>query len=159
VRRRAAQAPLTSAFAAVLEPYEGKPRLGAVRRLEFRDTAGNLCADGFVAIEIPRADGGRDLFMSADVETAGHAASVTEAAGGAEFTGDLCLVRFDASKRPVRALFCRGRSLRAGELTIRAKDEQASFEVDLERPDAPVVGGPAEAVEAVELGGVRLWPK
>jgi hypothetical protein len=31
--------------------------------------------------------------------------------------------------------------------------------VDLERPESPVVAGPAEAVANIQLGGVKLWPK
>jgi hypothetical protein len=56
-------------------------------------------------------------------------------------------------------LFCRGRSLRIGELLVRAKDEDASFEIDLNHGATPVVAGPAEAVEVIEVAGVRLWPK
>ena len=160
VRRRTDQPPLASTFAGVLEPYEGKPKVQAARRLELRDAEGKPCADGYVAIETQLADGSRDLFISADVEnSAGGSASVAEPESGARFEGDLCLVRLDQSKRPKRVLFCRGRSLRIGDLVIEARDSQASFEVDLERPESPVVAGPAEAVASIQVGGVKLWPK
>jgi hypothetical protein len=84
---------------------------------------------------------------------------VFEKEGGARFEGDLCLVRFDRLKQPKRVLFCRGKSLRIGELLVRAKDEKASFEVDLDHRESPIVAGPAEAVAAVEVAGVRLWPR
>jgi oligo-alginate lyase len=164
IRRRTAQPPLASTFASVLEPYEGKSNLAAIRRLELQDSKGNVYPDGCVAIETQLADGGRDLFISANVEasstpSSSAVASVLEKESGARFEGDLCLVRFDKSKRPKRVLFCRGRSLRMGELLVRAKDEQASFELDLDNRNSPVVAGPAEAVAAVEVAGVRLWPR
>jgi oligo-alginate lyase len=160
VRRRSAQGPLASTFAGVLEPCEGKPKLKSIRRLELHDPAGKPCPDSFVAVETQLADGSRDLFISANVESnAALPASVTERATGAVFDGDLCLVRLDKSNRPKRVLFCRGRSLRIGDLMVRAKDAQASFELDLDRRDSPVVAGPAEAVAAIEVGAVRVWPK
>ena len=55
--------------------------------------------------------------------------------------------------------FAEGKSLRIGDLVIEARDGQASFEVDLERPESPVVAGPTEAVASIEVGGVKLWPK
>ena len=160
VRRRTDQPPLASTFAGVLEPYEGKPKVHAARRLDLRDAEGKPCADGYVAIETQLADGRRDLFISADLEnSAGVSAAVAETESGARFEGDLCLVRLDQSKRPKRVLFCRGKSLRIGDLVVEAKDSQASFEVDLDRPESPVVAGPVEAVASIQVGGVRLWPK
>ena len=160
VRRRTDQPPLASTFVGVLEPYEGKPKVHAARRLDLRDAEGKPCADGYVAIETQLADGRRDLFISADLEnSAGVSAAVAETESGARFEGDLCLVRLDQSKRPKRVLFCRGKSLRIGDLVVEAKDSQASFEVDLDRPESPVVAGPVEAVASIQVGGVRLWPK
>jgi hypothetical protein len=160
VRRRTDQPPLASTFTGVLEPYEGKPKVQATRRLELRDAEGKPCPDGFVAIETQLADGSRDLFIANDVEkSAGASASVVEPESGARFEGDFCLVRLDKSNRPTRVLLCRGNSLRLGDLVVQVKDSQASFELDLERPESPVVAGRAEAVARVEVGGVKLWPK
>jgi oligo-alginate lyase len=160
VRRRSAQPPLTSTFAAILEPCEGQPKLKASRRLELLNSEDQPCPDGFVAIQTHLADGSRDLLISADVESgAAQSLPVTEKSTGAHFEGDLCLVRLDKSSRPKRVLFCRGRELRMHGLVVRAKDPQASFELDLDRMDSPVVAGSAKAVAAVELEGVRLWPK
>ena len=160
VRRRTDEPPLASTFAGVLEPYEGKPKIQAARRLELRDPEGKPSADGYVAIETQLADGSRDMFIANDVENSADAsASVADPESGARFEGDLCLVRLDKSKRPTRVLFCRGKSLRIRDLVVQAKDSQASFEVDLDRPAAPIVAGPAEAVESVQVGGVKLWPK
>jgi hypothetical protein len=164
VRRRAARPPLASTFASVLEPYEGTSKLAAIRRLELHDLQGNVCPEACVAIETQLADGGRDLFISANVNSnsipsSSTVPSVFEKERGARFEGDLCLVRFDKSMRPKRVLFCRSKSLRIGELLVRAKDDQASFELDLDAWESPIVAGPAEAVAAVEVSGARLWPR
>ncbi len=105
-----------------------------------------------------------DLFISANVNgnstpSSSTLASVFEKESGARFEGDLCLVRFDKSKKPKRVLFCRGRLLRIGQVLVQAKDEQASFELDLDNRNSPIVAGPAEAVAAVEVAGDRLWPR
>jgi len=59
----------------------------------------------------------------------------------------------------MRVVFCRGKSLRAGALLVRARSAEASFEIDLSNQAAPIVAGPADAVDLIELAGVHLWPK
>ena len=86
-------------------------------------------------------------------------ALLVEQETGARFEGDLCLVRFDAAKQPTRVLFCRGKSLRLGNLVVQANDSEASFEIDLSNTAAPVVAGPAAAPGLIEVGGVKIWPK
>lgn len=166
VRRRAGQPPLASTFVGVLEPYEAKSNIAAIRRLELQDSEAKPCPDGDVAIEVRLAGGLRDLFISENVEAQYASSSspataplVVEKESGARLEGDLCLVRFDAAGRPQRAIFCRGKSLRVGGLCIRARNEEASFEIDLNERNAPVAAGPADAVDLIEVAGVRIWPK
>ena len=124
------------------------------------------CPDEAVGIEIRLADGRRDIFISQNVE-ARSASSPTlptvrhlvEKESGARFEGDLCLIRFDAAKQPQRILFCQGKSLRVGNLVVHAKSDDASFEIDLRNKNAPVVAGSADAVELIEIAGVKVWPK
>jgi len=68
-------------------------------------------------------------------------------------------VRFDASQQPQRIVFCQGKSLRVGKVMVRAKREDACFEIDLDQRNSPVISGPTDAVELVEVAGVKLWPK
>jgi dienelactone hydrolase len=163
VRRRAAQPPLASTFVGVLEPYEGKSSLAAIRRLELEDAEAKPCRDGTVGIEVRLADGKRDVFIATDVEARSVSNSalpvVIERKSGIRFEGDLCLIRFDAAKQPERVLFCQGKLLRAGDLVIRARSDDASFEIDLRRKDAPVIAGPADALELIEVAGAKVWPK
>jgi hypothetical protein len=44
-------------------------------------------------------------------------------------------------------------------LTIRARGEDASFEIDLENPERLIRAGDSEAVETITSAGVQLWPK
>ncbi len=162
VRRRAAQPPLTSTFAGVLEPYEAKSNITAIRRLEVEDAEAKPCPDGCVGIEIRLADGQRDIFISRNVEgqaAAPSTAPLVERESGVRFDGDLCLVRFNAAKQPKRVLFCRGKSLRLGDLFVRANSQEASFEIDLNSRDAPVAAGPADAVDLIEVAGVKVFPE
>ena len=166
VRRRAAEPPLSSTFVGVLEPHEERSNIASIRRLELEDSEAKPCSDGHVGIEVRLADGRRDIFLSANVEAQPASTSARFAASlvvqkecSARFEGDLCLVRFDAANRPTRVLFCRGKSLRVGNLFVRVKNEEASFEIDLNNQDAPIVAGPADAVELIEIAGVKIWPK
>jgi len=161
VRRQTNQPPLTSTFVGVLEPYEGKSNLATIRRLELEDSEARPCSDGHVGIEICLADGRKDLFIAENIEcqTAANSALVVEKENRVRFEGDLCLVRFDAMKQPLRVLFCRGKSLRVGNLFVLAKSEEANFEVDLHQPEAPIVAGDADAVAVIEVAGVRVFPK
>ncbi len=161
VRRRAEQAPLASTFVGVLEPYEAKSNVAAVRRLALRDPQGKPCPDSEVGVELRVADGRRDLLLSTDVESRSAPGErlPVETESGVRFEGDLCLVRFSAAGQPQRVLFCRGKSFRENRLVIRTKNEQASFEIDLENREAPVVTGPADEVDLIELAGVRVWPR
>lgn len=166
VRRRTSQSPLASTFVSIIEPYEGKSRLGTIRRLRLENSDGSACSDAQVGIEIRLADGGRDLFISSNVEDPGTSdfrtsgvPPILEKENSVRFKGDLCLVRFANSKQPKQVLFCQGRLLRVGELLVRVNDENSCFEIDLNHTAAPVVAGPANAVEVIEVGGVRLWPK
>ena len=49
--------------------------------------------------------------------------------------------------------------MRVGELLVQANDSEASFEVDLNNKNAPVVAGSTDAVGLVQLDGVKIWPK
>jgi len=160
-RRRADQAPLASTFVGVLEPYEARSNLGKIRRLELHNRDGKLCPDGDVGIEIQLADGRRDVFISRNIEREPDStpALLVEKENEARFEGDLCLVRFNKASFPARVVFCRGKSLRVGNLVVRAKDSEASFEIDLSSKAAPIVTGSAGAVEFIEIAGSKIWPK
>jgi len=162
VRRRADKPPLVSTFVGVLEPYERESNLGASRRLELQDAEGTPCADEDAGIEIRLADGRRDIFISQNVErrdASSPSRRVVEKESGVQFEGNLCLVRFDAAKQPQRVLFGRGKSLRVGNLVVSARSDGASFEIDLGNKNAPILEGSADAVELIEIAGVKVWPK
>src|SRR6185369_9690169 len=146
---RSAQPPLASTFVGVLEPYGERSNIIAIRRLELQDSAGKARADSDVGIEIRLADGRKDVFISRNVEAQSTSPSndslSVEKESGVRFEGDLCLVRFDAAKQPNRLLFCRGKSLRVGELFIQAKSEVASFEINLTNHESPTVAGSPDA--------------
>jgi len=161
VRRRAEAPPLASTFVSVLEPYEVKSHLASIQRLPLTDTAGQRCPDGEVGIEVRLADGRRDLllFQNTEGRSGSKLSRLVVPERDTQFEGDLCLVRFDAAQRPQQILFCHGKTLRAGQVLVRARQEDASFEIDLAQPGSPIVAGAADAVELIEVAGAKLWPK
>jgi len=161
VRRRAQQAPLASTFVGVMEPSDTQSNLNKIRRLELHDGDGRPCPDDFVGLEIQLADGRRDLFLSRNVERESNSTStvLVEKETGARFEGDLCLVRFYRSNQPTSVVFCRGKSLRIGDVLVRAGSEVASFEIDFNNQTAPIVAGSADAIAIIEIGGVKIWPR
>jgi hypothetical protein len=162
VRRSAEQAPLASTFVGVLEPCEAQSNLGKTRRLELLDGEGKTPPDGDVGLKIQLADGRRDLFLTRNVERESNSTGfklLVEKESGVRFEGDLCFVRFDAANQPMRVVFCRGKSLRVGNLRIEANDSEASFEINLINLTAPVVAGPVGAVALLEIAGLRVWPR
>ena len=114
-----------------------------------------------MGIAIQFTDGRRDIFISRNTEapTKSGASLLVEKESGVRFDGDLCLIRFNSAKQPERLLFCRGKTLHAGKVIVQAKDEEANFEIDLGNQSAPVISGPTDAVERIEIAGARLGPK
>jgi hypothetical protein len=166
VSRRAEHAPLASTFVNVLEPYETKSNLAGIRRLDLQDAKGEPCVEADVGIEVRLADGRRDIFLSRQAEAPSGTSSSQLGTGtlvekniGARFEGDLGLVRFDAAGWPERVWFCRGKMLSVGSLLVRARDTEVSFEISLDRDKASIVAGPTNAVEFIEVSGMKLWPK
>jgi hypothetical protein len=107
-------APLASTFVGVIEPYATAPSITGARRLPLARVSGGAASESDVAIEITLADGGRFLFVAADVEhplaVAPRGALVQEA-WDVVIDGELCLVRRDASGRLAAVDACRARSL------------------------------------------------
>jgi hypothetical protein len=98
-RRRAEQGPLQSTFVAVIEPYEGTPAITSVRRLPLASEGGAPLPDTCVAVEVALADGGRDLFITLDVEDPlglRPAGAVAQPDWGVRVEGDTCWVRKSA---------------------------------------------------------------
>jgi len=67
--RRRGNAPLASTFIAVLVPFEGNQSpIVSVRRLTLQTPDGTPYGDANVALEIPHADGTKDLLVAMDTE-------------------------------------------------------------------------------------------
>jgi dienelactone hydrolase len=159
VRRRATQAPLASTFISLLEPHDGAPKVVSARRLDLRDGEGNPPPEDCVGLEVRLVDGRRDVLLSAGTKEPGEFATILEPATGLRFEGELCLVRFAAAGRPVRVALARGRSLALDGLRVVVKTAGASLELDLANPTRPVVAGPPDALERIEIGGTTVVPK
>lgn len=102
--RRIGAAPLRSTFVAVIEPYEGKSNIAAIRRL-------SLGNDTHVAVEVRLTDGRRDVFIVTDPATGDRSAlpDAIRQACGFWFDGDLRVVRFDSEGRVAHSVAEGGR--------------------------------------------------
>jgi len=164
VRRRSDQAPLASTFVSVIEPYEKRPAIAEVRRLDLATDGGQPCPDSDVALELRLADGGRDVLVTIDAEhprgpsrPAGTA--VVQKQAGIRLTGQLGFVRFDAAGKPRRVVLGLGTLLEVGRLRVQRTMDTGWTEVDLQNPSTPIASGSAEEVETIVDGAQRVWPK
>jgi len=164
VRRRAEDlkeppapgAPLASTFVAVIEPYEKRPSIEAVRRLPLETPSGSKYGDNAVALEIRLAAGGTDLLVARDVEDPlrrnppGRTVMV-QGSRGLELRGELCMIRWDREGRPRRIALCRGTSITAGNLRLILKRAVEFLELRLDGSGAATVvsGNPGDIQEVV----------
>ncbi len=133
-RRRAKQAPLSSTFVAILEPYERQSGIRSIRRLPLETTVGAPCDDSHVAVEIELADGQRDTLIASDALRLSTTAptrntAVIQRDHKIQLDGDLCLVRRDPQGRIVRVALACGRTLHADNLRLTLKKDDAFVEV------------------------------
>ncbi len=160
VRRKAKDAPLSSAFVGVIEPYTGASNIAQVRRLLLETAEGAPYPDADVAVEVELTDGRRDLFVAADMENpAGpsRAGGLVQKDRGLRLDGDLCWVRQDGSGEVRRVALCRGRAVCAGDVEVTLKGETSFIEIGFEQGRATVVAGRAEDVQDVRVGGKSVW--
>lgn len=168
VRRRSPQAPLGSTFVAVLEPFDERPNIAAVRRAGVAWAPGpHRAADkktsDHVAMEVRLADGRRDVLVAADLETpearkvhtpdAGQTAIESQAPAlvveeaGLRVEADLAWFRFDPAGRIQRVAICRGRSLAAGSGMLRLRKAVDYLEAVLDGGRWKVVTGSPDNLE------------
>ena len=123
VRRSAASAPLVSNFIGILEPYEGERILKECRTLKLCYEADGSPSPQDCAVEVIRADGKSNLFLSLDQEDPlglkqGHIdAVVLQPDWNVRFRGDFCMVE----KGPAgieRIVLCNAQQLHVGEIHI-----------------------------------------
>lgn len=103
VRRQSNREPLQSTFVALMEPYDGAPRIAGARRLDLQTREGRAYPDTQVGVEVLLADGRRDLILVADVCSATPTPQTDSPkvafAEGVELVGELAVVRYDRKGR------------------------------------------------------------
>ena len=125
--RRAAPAPLASAFVAVIEPFRSDRPLRAIARLPLATPAGEPCGDNAVAVELTAADGTRHVLIALDTEQG--MTQATQPAHGITLHGEAAWVSFDPAGRVLHAALYNGTSLTAPGFA-------------LERPEGTAFGFP-----------------
>lgn len=155
VRRQAQNAPLSSTFTGILEPYERVPFLTGIRRLSLKTANGQPASDSEVAVEIRLADGRSDLLLA----TEGAAVELEQNNRKVQTDSKLCLIRRNASGDVTDIALCRGRSLRVGNLELRLKRPVDCLEMEITREGVSIQRGSPTDIQAITRGGKALLMK
>jgi len=147
---RSAAEPLTSAFVAVLEPYEKQRALQEIRRLPLVTKDGEILPDTCAAVELTGADGARGLLVSVDAEDA-VGAEVRQPEWNLSLQGEACYLQRNAEGRLTRAALFHGTRLTTGDFTLIAKQPIEFLEVAVTDGTPAVVAGDADAVAELQL--------
>lgn len=150
--RRSGTAPLVSTFAAVIEPYENAPKLASMRRVPVETINGHPFGDSFVAVELQRADGRRDVVIVADSE---QPVEMLQPDSGIHCRAQVVQVTFgDAG--PERIALCGGEWLKLGDIELVADGEVDLLEVSLSADGAEVASNKAPRIRSLTRAGKSL---
>lgn len=144
-RTSANDAPLTSAFVDIIEPYENASNLKTQRRLALTGPDGQPSPDTAVGIEVCRADGRRDLCIMPDLAACTEARDMENKFGVSGALGFVTL----GPEGPERIVICKATHLEIGGLTILAKDGAEFIEVAIEGGKARLLTGDANRIESI----------
>lgn len=159
VRRQATNAPLTSTFVSVIEPYASRSAIKSVRRLELTTNEADAFPDSEVGLEITLADGRRDIILARNSEKEESPAEMLEPRSQLRFLGDLCLVRFGSDDKARRVLFCNSMRVSSPRLRVEMQRDPGNFEADLTNQAATVVAGSSNGIKSISVDGNSIWPK
>ncbi|MGC8861741.1 MAG: heparinase II/III domain-containing protein [Armatimonadota bacterium] len=161
VRRQAQKGPLASTFVSLIEPYEEKTVVRAVRRLPLETLSGASYPDSHVAVEVALSDGRTDLIVAADVDDplpgqglrpvySKHNALVQKE-WGLRLQGEMCWVRRGRDGRIERIALCRGTGVTVGGVTVEMKAETEFVELDTRL--GKIVSGGIEGIADLKMRG------
>jgi hypothetical protein len=137
VRRQSKKSPLISTFVSVIEPYEKKSNIAAIKRLYLENSKGEKYSDSNVAVEVVLKNGYRDIIIAADIEnslnlkpkSAGRNIMV-EPKSGLKFIGELCMVRLNKKGDVKKIVFCKGEQVSIGNIHLNLGKKTIFREID-----------------------------
>jgi hypothetical protein len=150
-RRTSEEAPLLSAFAAIIEPYQEEPVLTEISRVPLEDPDGSPLADEYVGVRIARRDGRTDLVLLAP----NGDSEIVELDSNVRLKGRLAYVSTGAAGVD-RIVLCQGDRLVAGSVALAMKKPVEFIELRFEADRAIVASGDPAKVEEVTRDGKRL---
>ena len=145
-------APLTSAFAAVIEPYENESNLAAIHRLALKGPDGEPAPETALGIEVVQRDNRRDLFIMPDATISNEAA---DPESQFRVRGSLGFVTLGPDG-PERIVLCQGTQVTVGDIVLRTKQATQFIEVIVEQPKARVVSGNPDDIESLTRGTEKI---
>ncbi len=102
---------LESQFVNVLEPYDGKPFIQSVRRLDVQHSAAD---SSIVAVAVELADGTTDIHINCEKPTS------VRVEGGIEFDGQIAMIRL-VNGKPIAMRMANATRLKVGQHEIAAE--------------------------------------
>lgn len=139
VRRTREEGPLRSVFAAVIEPYEGDPRIRAAKRLPLETLNGTPLPDDYVGLELRRDDGRTDVCLLMDSRGPGE---MVEPTYDINYRGQLALVNLGPDGIE-RLVLCNAEWIRIKDLRIVSTDPIPFAELDFVDGQARLLAGSA----------------
>ncbi|NUM54015.1 MAG: heparinase II/III family protein [Candidatus Hydrogenedentes bacterium] len=144
VRRKTESAPLESTFVSVIEPYEGKSKIAAIRRWT------SSVPDSTPCIEIERSDGTTDVVLFNATGSTAPAAG-----GGVQVHGDLaCVSRTNEGVHRIRV--ANATEVLAGPVRVIFKERIPYFDLMLAAGEWKPTAGSFERIEQIFVDGEPL---
>jgi hypothetical protein len=153
--RRQGNAPLASTFVAVIEPYDGAPKLETIERVPVENIDGQAYGENFVGLVLTRTDAKRDVFLLADSE---QAVEMLQAQSGIHVVAQAVHVTFGGAG-PERIALCGGESVQVGDVELACEGTQDFVEVRLDGEIAAVVAGDPGKIRTIHRAGKELTVK
>jgi hypothetical protein len=142
IRRSApAPTPLQSNFVAVLEPYAGETKLGAITRLDLQLPSGAVADDSHIAISVKHADGKTDLIIAAPATSSAHPTQLVQPDWAVTTDSTLCLLRRDAAGQIEYLFLSGGNVLQCGGLHVEPDASAGLFEAEVKNGELVVRRG------------------
>ena len=158
VKRTAAEGEvsLTSTFVAVIEPYEKKTNISAIRRLPIEAADNGHQPESCVAVEVTGTAGIRDLTLALE-ESDRPPAAVVQKDWNLSFEGEFCVIRKDGNNQVRHIAIGKGTKLQIDDLVLKLKPDGSPLEFSFEGDRPTVISGLREQVVDILRGERSLW--
>ncbi|GMU91327.1 MAG: hypothetical protein AMXMBFR4_03850 [Candidatus Hydrogenedentota bacterium] len=152
VQRFSDNAPLESTFVAVIEPFERASKIESVSRLSLKGPDGAELPDSYVAVQVDKADGKKDLALFND--PAGEAELILDSPV-IRYRGDAALLTL-GPEGPERAALCHPEQMTVGDLDLVFANRPEFVEWFVDGQQVRLESGAVDSVVSCTRNGTAL---